>query len=183
MRNVDGSLITSVRKAQKGDKDILVYLVMQRKEQLYRITFYYMKDEQKVMDVMQDTILKALLNIKSLKKEELFYTWYIKILVNTCKEHIRRERKELPLEMSEQGNSTQQPFWIDDWIDIEKGLRNCKEEFREVIVLRYIEDLPIKDIADILKCSEGTVKSRLYYGLRELKRNIDRKGGYKHEMR
>lgn len=175
-------IVTLVKKAQQGDKDALVYLVMQRKEQLYQIAYSYMKDKQKVMDVMQDTILKVFVEIKSLKKHEAFYTWYIRVLLNTCKEHIRRERKVLPLEIDEQSNSMQKPYWIEEWIDIENKLSKLKEEFRKVIVLRYIEDLSIKDIADILECSEGTVKSRLYYGLKELKRQIDWKGGCKYGM-
>jgi RNA polymerase sigma-70 factor (ECF subfamily) len=163
-----------VKQAQKGDKDSLVELVMDRGDQLYRIAYSYMGDEHRAMDMMQDTIVKAFHEVQALREPAYFYTWYIRILINCCKRALDRDKRIVFLdEYSE--SSMEEPSWREEWMDASAALKGLKEEFREVIIMRYMEDLALRDIARILDISEGTVKSRLHYGLRELKRRIDGK--------
>jgi len=174
-------ILEQVRMAQNGDKNRLVELISMKKEQLYRIAYSYLKDNQKVMDVMQDGIVWAFHEINNLREGRYFYTWYIKILTNICKEYLRRDRKVLfvnELRTKKDDSS----LWNEDWLDVKTEIQRLKEEFREVIILRYLADMTVKEISDVLNCPEGTIKSRLFYALKKLKKMVESKEGKANEM-
>ena len=173
-------LISMVKKARAGNKEALVDLVMQRKDQLYRIAWSYFQNEHDVCDVLQETIVKAFHDIVALKQPEYFYTWYIRILINSCKQNINRKSKVVNLDgaktiaVSSNGN--------DDSIDLAKGMAQLSQEYREIIYMRYMEDLPVKDIAKILEIPEGTVKSRIHYGIGRLREYVGERQVIKYGM-
>lgn len=180
-RNDLEDLLKLVRRAQKGDKNSLVELVMRRKDQLYRIAYSYMGEEQSALDMMQETIVNAFHSIEKLRQPEHFYLWYTRILINNCKDNLRRGKRVTFLNEFKE-RRTEDPSWSENWLDIKQGLKRLNEEYREVIIMRYMEDLPIKEIAQILGYPEGTVKSRLHYGLKALRKYVGEKEGRKNEM-
>lgn len=168
--------IDYVKLAKKGDKDALVDLVVFKKSYFYKIAFSYLKDEDKVLDVMQDAIVIAFHKIKSLRDNNLFYSWYAKILINLCRKHLKQEKRIILLNSKEEIIDIEKPIFTDFSIDIKSSLSKLNYKFREVILLRYYADLSIQHIAKILNCPEGTVKSRIHYGLRLLKQYLDEGG-------
>ena len=169
-----------VKKARAGDKEALVYLVLQRKDQLYRIAWSYFQNEHDVCDVLQETIVKAFHDVVVLRQPEYFYTWYIRILINTCKQYIHRKSKVVSLDEAKtiavSTNSN------DDGIDLAKGMVQLSQEYREIIYMRYMEDLSVKDIAKILEIPEGTVKSRIHYGIDKLREYVGERKVIKYGM-
>jgi len=162
------SINKKVKLARSGDKIALVELVQLRKDYLYRIAWSYLQSEHDVYDALQETIIKAFYDIVNLKKPEYFYTWYTRVLINTCKQILQQGKKLVNIEDIRESICTRENS-DESKMDIERGLLKLSGEHREVIFMHYMEDLPIKDIALILDLPEGTVKSRIYYGISKLR--------------
>ncbi len=158
-------------------KNILIDYVKENQEKLYRIAFSYSKDEDASLDIVQEAIAKALKNINKLKEEKYLKTWFYRILINECLQDIKKKKRITTCELQEIENQIQ---WNDninaDGIDIYKHIQNLNEKLRTVIILRFFEDMKIEEIARITKTNQNTVKSRLYKGLKELKKLIERRG-------
>lgn len=154
-------------------KNILIDYVKENQEKLYRIAFSYSKDEDASLDIVQEAIAKALKNINKLKEEKYLKTWFYRILINECLQDIKKKKRITTCELQEIENQIQ---WNDninaDGIDIYKHIQNLNEKLRTVIILRFFEDMKIEEIAKITNVNISTVKSRLYKGLKELKKII-----------
>ena len=155
-------------------KDVLADFVKNNQEKLYRIAFSYSKSEEASLDIVQDTIVKSLKNIDKLKEEKYLKTWFYRILINECLQYIKKNKRTKACELEEIENIIK---WNDnisfEGIDIYKYIQKLNEKLKTVIILRFFEDMKIDEIAKITKTNANTVKSRLYKGLKELKRLIN----------
>ncbi len=167
------------------------------KSKLY-LALQYMKNESDAEDVLQDAYVKAFSNLKDLKDPEKFSSWLGQIVANTAKNALVKKNPVLftdiptdedegePFEeqIADEDTSTQPELsytreetrqMVDELID------SLSDEQRVCILMYHMEDMPIKDIAAALDCSESTVKSRLNYGRKNLKAKVEelQKKGYK----
>ena len=157
-------------------KEILVDYIENNQEKLYRVAFSYLKNEESALDVVQESIEKALKNIYQLKEKEYIKTWFYRILINECLQYIKKNKRIITCELQEIENKIE---WNDnittEGIDIYNNIQKLNEKVRTVIILRFFEDMKIEEIATITKTNVNTVKSRLYKGLKELKNLIERR--------
>ena len=151
----------------------LIEFIEENQDKLYRIAFSYIKNEDLALDIVQESIEKALRNIKTLKHEEYVKTWFYRILINESLGCIRRNKNTILCQVEDLKDDIE---WNDnitiEGIDLYNNIGKLKEKLRTVIILRFFEDLKIEEIARITKTSPNTVKSRLYKGLEELKKLI-----------
>ena len=151
----------------------LIEFIEENQDKLYRIAFSYVKNEDLALDIVQESIEKALRNIKTLKHEEYVKTWFYRILINESLGYIRRNKNTTLCQVEDLKDYIE---WNDnitiEGIDLYNNIGKLKEKLRTVIILRFFEDLKIEEIARITKTSPNTVKSRLYKGLEELKKLI-----------
>lgn len=154
-------------------KDILIEYIKENQEKLYRVAFSYSKNEEASLDIVQESIIKALKNIEKLKKQEFIKTWFYRILINECLQYIKINKRVITCELQEIENKI---IWNDniteEGIDIYKNIQKLNSKIQTVIILRFFEDMKIEEIAKITKTNQNTVKSRLYKGLKELKKMI-----------
>lgn len=151
---------------RRVDDKLLDELINVDKDRLYRIAYMHVKNEEDALDIVQETIYKAYLNIKKLKEPQYFKTWITRILVNTALNHIKKVKKIDFLgevELEKQGTSDENYMELYDAID------RIGDKYKTVIVLKYFEDMKIKDISKILGMSESNVKNYLYKGLEKLR--------------
>lgn len=143
---------------------------------LYRIAYSFLKDKDKASDALQDSTLSAFKNFHALKDVQSFESWITSILVNRCREILRREKKIIFTEYSE---GLDKAFPVDEYEVLESNmfiitlLDTLSDKYKEVIKLKYFGDLSIKEISIILNIPEGTVKSRLNYGLNSLRKIVN----------
>jgi len=152
--------IEEIKKAKKGDKVAFESIIMENIDYLYRIAYTTLRNENNVEDAIQNTILKSFEKIHTLRKEEYFKTWITKILMNECKNLIRKEKKIIYLEEIERTED----IYVQEKevkLDIKEVLKHLSNEYREVINYYYIQEKKINEISKILKVPQGTVKSRL----------------------
>jgi RNA polymerase sigma-70 factor (ECF subfamily) len=166
-----------VKKARAGDKEALLTLIMQQKQDYYRLAYTYMGNDEDAMDAMEDMIVIIYENIDRIRKPDAFYSWSKTILVNCCRKLLRKKKNLLSWEAT--GEESHEVFpQLDQQMALEKQLSLLNEKHREVLKLRYYLDLDYQQIADTLKIPLGTVKSRISTGLMKLAEGL---GGEMHE--
>ncbi|MDB2153954.1 sigma-70 family RNA polymerase sigma factor [Clostridium butyricum] len=156
----------AILKRKKVEK----YLIENR-EYYYRLAYSYVKNEADSLDIIQESIIKALTSIESLKEIEKVKSWFYKIVIRTSIDYIRKNKKYNDMiDISEIINNGKSDEYKD--LDLYKALDELDETYKTIIILRYFEDMKINDIADILYENPNTVKTRLYAGLKKLKIDI-----------
>ena len=169
-----------VSKAKKGDKEALLELIMTKKNEYYRLAFVYLRNEEDSLDAISDMIIILYEKIYQLKNKKIFYSWSKTILVNCCKKILKEKGRIIPVETIEDKGYEGEMANKDNQMLIEDHLSKLKEIHQDVIKLRYFLDLDYKTISWILKIPVGTVKSRISFGLQNLKKSL---GGDDFEIR
>lgn len=160
-----------VYKAKRGNGKAFTKLIEENLKSIYRVAKGILNSEDDIEDAIQNTILKAYSNIKSLKNDELFKTWLMKILINECNKIYNFNKKCISLDkvIEEQYNDKYEN------LDLKIAVDSLPEELRLVIVLFYFEDLKISQISEIIGIPEGTVKSRLSRAKTKISESINGK--------
>lgn len=161
-------------KAKKGDPQAFIELMQDEKVKLYKMAYIYMQNETDALDVVQETVEKAFAKMKSVREEQYFSTWLMKICINTALEMLRKNRKVVYLAepLSEEGMS----FDTEEKMDLLQSIGQLDEKYKTVILLRYYRDLQTKEIAKLLDCPEGTVKTNLHRAIQQLKKQLSKEG-------
>lgn len=169
-----------VKKAQQGDKDAFTELIILLKSDLYKIAKARIRNDEDIYDVIQETMIIAFNSIKKLKKIESFKPWIIKILINTSNNLYKKSKKDniISLEKIEPYNSLNNSEFdkVETILDFNFILKNFKYEDRIIIILFYVEKFTDKEIGEILKLKENTVKTKRTR-IKEKLKDILEKGG------
>ena len=153
--------------------DILVEYIKENQNKLYRIAFSYTKEEESALDIVQESIEKALKNIHQLKTAEYVKTWFYRILINESLQYVKKNKKLIMYSIDDLEKDI---YWEEDIqkddIDIYKCVQKLNDKLKTVIILRFFEDMKIEEIAKVTNTNVNTVKSRLYKALEELKKAV-----------
>ncbi len=175
-REIDQQL---VERAQRGDKQAFDLLVIKYQRKLARLLSQFIRDSAEVEDVTQETFVKAYRSLPSFRGESAFYTWLYRIGINAAKNFLVAQKRR--------ASATTNGFEIEDAENFEEGtqlrelntpeselmsrqiaqtvhqtLEVLPEELRTAITLREIEGLSYEEIANIMNCPTGTVRSRIF---------------------
>lgn len=147
-----------VSQAKKGDKDAFLSLIDENRLSIYRVARGILNNKEDIEDALQNTIIKSYEKIGTLKKDEFFKSWIIRILINECNLILRRNKKTIFLDKLENEES-----YSDDYgnIELTSVVNSLSEDLRITTVLYYFEDMSTKEISEMLNIAEGTVRSRL----------------------
>jgi RNA polymerase sigma-70 factor (ECF subfamily) len=149
-------------------KDEFSERIIAMMQTLYRVSYSQLSQSCDRDDAVQECLYKAWQKRHQLKDERFMQTWVIRILINEC-HNIRKNRsRELPLD-----EVTEQTTPADADYELHHALFSIDEALRLPILLHYMEGFSIKEIAQTLRCPQGTVKSRMLRGRRELKKMLN----------
>ena len=167
-----------VERVQHGDKHAFELLVVKYQRKLGRLLSRFVRDPAEVEDVTQETFIKAYRALPSFRGESAFYTWLYRIGINTAKNYLVALGRRAPTsteiisedaENYEEGellrdNSTPETDLMTKQlaITVNKAMESLPEELRTAITLREIEGLSYEDIANMMNCPIGTVRSRIF---------------------
>ena len=174
-REVDQAL---VERAQKGEKQAFDLFVMKYQRKLGRLLSRFIRDPAEVEDVAQEAFIKAYRALPSFRGDSAFYTWLYRIGINTAKNYLVAQGRRAPTSTgfdSEEAETFEDGDQLRD-INTPESLLHSKqigetvnaameslpEELRTAIVLREIEGLSYEEIAKIMDCPIGTVRSRIF---------------------
>lgn len=134
------------------------------KKRLYRIAFLYLGSESMAVDAVDETVYKGLISLKKLQKEEYMETWLTRILLNVCKDELRRRKWRLDWETLPE--TAVEEF---DALPLKQALLRLPEELKAVVILRYFAGLTQEETAQSLNLPRGTVSTRQRKALQLLK--------------
>ncbi|RSD28433.1 RNA polymerase sigma factor [Mesobacillus subterraneus] len=170
-------VVRLVKKAKRGSKDALMELILAKKDEMYRLAYAYMGNQHDAMDALEEMIVRLYENIGQLKKEESFYSWSKTILVNICKTTLRKQKKQV---LVDEWHSSHEEERIHQdagqHLEVQEMLSILNETQKEAIQLKYILDLDYQTIAKMTNVPLGTVKSRVFQGLKKLKDHFGGEG-------
>ncbi|WP_228276823.1 MULTISPECIES: RNA polymerase sigma factor RpoE [Marinobacter] len=165
-----------IQRVKRGDRSAFDLLVLKYQSRVASIISRYTNDSQDILDLTQETFVKAYRAIERFRGDSAFYTWLYRIAVNTAKNFLesrgRRPRGSMEAEEAERLDSGD---WLRDVATPEKLMQReemyeamqraisaLPEELRSALLLREYEGLSYEDIARILECPIGTVRSRIF---------------------
>ncbi len=143
--------------------------IIENREAHYRLAYSYVRNKENALDIVQDSILKALNSIDRLEEITYLKTWFYRILINTSIDFIRKH-KRVTL-MNDDVLSFHLP-WLEDEIadmDLQVAIDQLPQKYKTLIMLRFFEDLKIEEIATITELNINTIKTRLYRALKKLR--------------
>jgi RNA polymerase sigma-70 factor, ECF subfamily len=174
-RDLDRQL---VERAQRGDKQAFELLVSKYQRKLARLLARFIRDPAEVEDVAQEAFIKAYRALPSFRGDSAFYTWLYRIGINTAKNYLVAMGRRAPTatefdseeaEGFEDGEhlrdiNTPESVLMSNEIarTVNDTMEQLPEELRNAITLREIEGLSYEDIATIMNCPIGTVRSRIF---------------------
>ncbi len=146
-----------VEKARNGDKKAFDHLIRSQMENMYKTAISYLKNDEDAADAIQEAILTCYEKLDTLKTDGYFRTWLTRILINKCKDMLRK-RKVYYLEDELSEIPVEEDFSMIEWREL---LYILPEEYRIAVLLYYVEGFKIREISEILDVKESTVQSRL----------------------
>ncbi len=158
-----------VKKAQRGDPDAFVKLMELCKDSLYRVAKGFFQSEDDVADAVAQTVLTAYEKLPQLKKPQYFKTWLTKILINTCNQMIRDQKKYVSAEILPEEVYSEEAYTD---LEFREMLSSFPEDSRLIVQLYYGEQFTTKEIAKILGLNENTVRSRLRRARERMKEDL-----------
>ncbi len=176
--NDEGELID---RTLQGDGDAFGTLVRRYQDRLYTSMVHVLHNEEDARDVVQDAFVQALTQLRSFSRRSSFYTWVYRIAFNRALNRRKRQQREREL-LGDPGTAVaaaddagQELERKETIAQVQRALASLDAPFRAVLVLREIEQLDYRTIAEILEIEVGTVRSRLHRArvlLREALRRI-----------
>ncbi|WP_316608759.1 sigma-70 family RNA polymerase sigma factor [uncultured Ruminococcus sp.] len=137
-------------------KETFTKLILENEEIMFRLAMSMLKNEADAQDAVQSAILSAYEKLTTLKNEDFFRTWLMRILINVCKMQLRHRKPvaELTDIQTAITSSTEE-------VEVRAAVEALPLKFRQVVILYYTQQLSTKEIASILHIPKGTVLSRL----------------------
>ena len=175
---VEGALrVASTRSAEEAAA-AFVRLVRPELPGAYRQAGYLLRDETEAEDAAQEAIARAWVSWAKLRDKDRFAAWFGRIVANVCQDRLRQRRGVRVLEINETIASDihARDAFRDALARDEVGrlVRTLPSDQQMVVALHFWRDLPLEDIAERLDLPLGTVKSRLHYAMRALRKELDR---------
>ena len=174
-RDVDQLL---VERVQRGDKRAFELLVSKYQRKINRLVSRLVRDAAEVEDVTQEAFIKAYRALAQFRGESAFYTWLYRIAINTAKNYLASQRRRAPTTTENDAEEAETFEHADQLRDINspesllmskqvgqavsKAVDALPEELRTAIQLREIEGMSYEEIADVMNCPIGTVRSRIF---------------------
>ncbi|MCH7612173.1 MAG: RNA polymerase sigma factor [Candidatus Marinimicrobia bacterium] len=165
-----------IKDAQNGDSHSFHQLVALHDEKIMVLAYQLMKNKQDAEDLYQDAFVKAYNNIRSFRFESSFYTWLYRITVNTAlnmKRKMSRMRTQEPIENYDPIENIPEPVSTNKRGEINRAIKAATNELpekqRTAFILKYLQDLKIKDVSAIMGISEGTVKKYLFRAMEKMR--------------
>lgn len=154
-----------VKRAKQGDQDAFMKLMNVQMQTLYKLSWSYLKNEEDVADIIQDTILTCYEKLPTLRDDRQFRSWMMKILINNCKNILKKEKRIIHMETLPEETFVEQEYSNKEWNEM---LSSLDEKYRVVLMLYYLENFNTREIGQILDMNENTVRIRLKRGREKL---------------
>lgn len=184
-REVDQQL---VERAQRGDKHAYELLIVKYQRRLARLISRFVRDAAEVEDVTQEAFIKAYRALPTFRGESAFYTWLYRIGINTAKNYLLAFKRRAPTStqfdadeaegfedagLLQEVSTPENELMSKQVVDVvNSSLQQLPDDLRTALTLREIEGLSYEEIADVMNCPIGTVRSRIFRAREAIAENL-----------
>lgn len=181
---------TVVKRVQAGEVAAFDVLIRKYRERLFGVVYNLTSNREDTADLVQDAFIKAFQSINRFQGQSSFFTWLYKIAVNTTLSHLRKNRlrtffslekiqqdepsSEILAQLTDKTGADRDTYLHELQEKLNEALQKLSIKHRTVITLFEIDGLTHSEIADIMECSEGTVRSRLHYAKQFLQGELEK---------
>jgi len=173
----DSADVALVERVQHGDKKAYDLLVLKYQSKIIKLVSRFVRDPGDALDVAQEAFLKAYRALPNFRGDSAFYTWLYRIAINTAKNYLATLSRRPPEAMTGGDEDGEQEIedWQSDWETpenlllteeiqqtIAKAIAGLPEDLRMAITLRELEGMSYEEIATVMACPIGTVRSRIF---------------------
>ncbi|MGB1141475.1 MAG: RNA polymerase sigma factor RpoE [Halioglobus sp.] len=178
-----------VERVQKGDSRAFDMLVLKYQHKILALISRYVRDADEVQDVAQEAFIKAYKALPRFRGDSAFYTWLYRIAINTAKNHLVSRSRRPPGQDVEVGdaeyfdggsalreieNPENALFGAELKAVVEKAIATLPDDLRTAVTLREFDGLSYEDIADVMECPVGTVRSRIFRARESIDEQVKR---------
>lgn len=176
-----------INEVLKGNQEAFEEIVTLFQHRLYHVCYRMLGNRQEAEDIAQEAFVRAYINIHTFDQKRKFSTWLFRIATNLCIDRIRKKKPDYYLDANvpgTEGLTMYSQIASDEELpeeEVEKmetqeriqyEIGRLSDRYCSVIVLRYIEELPLKEISEILELPLGTVKTRVHRGRAALRKQM-----------
>lgn len=176
-----------INEVLKGNHEAFEEIVTMFQHRLYQVCYRMLGNRQEAEDIAQEAFVRAYVNIHTYDQKRKFSTWLFRIATNLCIDRIRKKKPDYYLDAEVPGterlNMYSQIAATGDLPEeevekmetqerIQYEIGRLPDKYRSVIILRYMEELPLQEISDILELPLGTVKTRVHRGREALRKQM-----------
>lgn len=176
-----------IEAAKQGDSRAFDVLVIRYQTRVFKVVARFVKDPSEILDVCQEVFIKAYRALNKFRGDSSFYTWLYRIAINTSKNYILAQGRRLPdidlditdmerfvMKNSPKETGTPERLMMRDEIEhaVYSTIEHLPNDLRTAIMLREMEGLSYEEIADIMHCPVGTVRSRIFRARAAIDKNV-----------
>jgi RNA polymerase sigma-70 factor (ECF subfamily) len=183
----------AIERARRGDHEVFRVLVERYQGRAYRLAVRVLRDEEKARDAVQEGFIKVYRSLDRFEGRSSFYTWLYRLVLNLCLDMRRRDRSDREVEWTEErAHSPEEPGGgpfgasgggpageferAEIRARVAAAIDTLPDGQREALVLREVEGLSYREIAESLGISKGTVMSRLHYARKKVAAQLEAEG-------
>lgn len=185
---VDEQLNQTINEVLRGNDEAFADIVTQFQNGVYHVCYRMLRNAEESEDVAQETFIRAYTKLDTFDQKRKFSTWIYRIATNLCIDYLRKKKPDYSLDATVPGTEGldmySQLASSDDSPDDEvvtletndtvlDAIDQLSETYRSVIILRYLKELPLKEISEILDIPLGTVKTRVHRGREQLRKQLN----------
>lgn len=171
---------TLVKEVCQGSRVAFEQLMERHQNEVYRLANSYTRDIEQALDIAQNVFIKAYENLHKFRGDSQFKTWLLRITYNESQNWLKKNRHfQSEEDVESLANRNQAPLNQEDELMAKENralllhsMYELNTRYRLAVVLRYFENYTIKEIAEVLRCSEGMVKNMLFRSLQKMKNNL-----------
>lgn len=175
--------------ARTGDRSAFAELVDLYKDKIYHLANRMLGNRQEAEDIVQETFLRVYKNLDRYDETQKFSTWIYRIGTNLCIDHMRKRKASYSLDAdfgegegtdgysmlpSDEKTPESQVILSETQMRIRKAIDMLPETYKSVVVLRYLHDMSLQEIGDVLQMPVTTVKTRVHRGREYLRKRLEK---------
>lgn len=162
-----------IKKAQRGNDKAFLTLFQQYEQDIYRMAYIYVKNQNDALDVVQETAYRSFKSIETLKEPKYFKTWLMRIAISCSLDLLKKRKNVVQLNPEfEEYISGQVNEDIISEITLKDLINQLEANEKSVILLRFYQGLTLQEVSETLKIPLGTAKTILYRSLNKLRINL-----------
>ncbi|WP_419960947.1 sigma-70 family RNA polymerase sigma factor [Psychrobacillus sp. BM2] len=168
--------VETAKKAIIGDEQAFLLIMQLYKDTLYQTALAFLKNEHDALEAMQEVTFRAYQKIHTVKEPIYVKTWLVRIMMNYCQDQLKKRKRYRSSEMVQEIGFNEDTTHL----EINEAIASLSSSEQQLIFLKYFQNTKIKEIAELEKIPEGTVKSRLHKALKSLRDFLSEKGDADH---